>query len=58
MVRCGVVLAIRLGFAAWFWVGFTFWLYLVWDNVDDKSTDVLQDVPYQAGISLSLLVGK
>ena len=40
------VLAVRFGFESWFWVGVTFWLFLVCDIGDDKDTDVTQDVPY------------
>ena len=36
----GVVLAVRFGFESWFWVGVTFWLFLVCDIGDDKATDV------------------
>ena len=42
-IHFGVVLAIRLGFESWFWVGV---LFLVCDIGDDKATDVTQDVPY------------
>ena len=41
-----VVLAVRFGFESWFWVGVTFWLFLVCDIGDDKAIDVTQHVPY------------
>ena len=54
-VHCGVVLAGRSGFESWFWVGVTFWLFLVCDIGDDKDTDVTQDVPYTGVIPVGFL---